>query len=107
MLYKELADALKSSTWPRCDALAEDLATKGAAVIEALEHAASSRTHHVRSAALRALVRVDEERGRVLAKRLLEDKAFEVRETAMKVLGITPPQEVKRGYRLRKVRPPK
>jgi hypothetical protein len=37
---------------------------------------------------------------RLVASRLLDDKAFEVRETAMKVLGITPPPEVKRGYPL-------
>jgi HEAT repeat protein len=101
MLYKEEAEALKRSSWPRCDALAEALAAKGASSADALEQAASSRTHHVRTAALRALVTIDKGRAEALANRLLTDKAFEVREAAMKVLGIIPPPEVKRGYRLR------
>ena len=104
MLFREQADALKTSAWPRCNELAEELAAKGVSAVEALEYAATSRTHHVRSAALRALLKVDETQGRLLAERLLTDKSFEVRETAMKALGITPPQEVKRGYRLSSLR---
>jgi HEAT repeat protein len=83
------------------------LALKGPVAAEALEYAALSRTHHVRSASLRALARVNEERAKTLATHLLNDKAFEVRDTAMKILGITPPKEVKRGYRLRRTAAPK
>ena len=104
MQYREESEAFENCSWPRCDALADALASKGSAAADALENAASSRTHHVRSAALRALVTVDQDRGRTLATRLLQDKAFEVRESAMKILGITPPPEVKRGYPLRRRR---
>lgn len=101
-MHKELSEALKASVWPRCDELANELALYGTSAIEALEHAASSKTHHVRSASLRALATINEESAKALATRLLKDRAFEVRETAMKVLGMTLPQEVRRGYRLRK-----
>ncbi len=91
MLYEEESKVLKSSSWPRCDALAEQLAARGPSVADALEAAAKSRTHHVRSAALRALTKVAPERGRTLAELLLKDKAYEVRETAAGILGIPVP----------------
>jgi hypothetical protein len=102
MLYKEESEALKKSHWPRCDLLADELASRGEPAADALENAAKSRVHHVRSASLRALAKVSRERAKALASLLLEDGAFEVRITAMQVLGITPPREVKRGYRLRR-----
>jgi HEAT repeat protein len=91
MLYADEAEALKKSTWPRCDTLAAALAAKGASASEALEHAVSSRTHHVRSAVLRNLQVVAPDRARELAKKLLSDRAYEVRETAAEVLGVEKP----------------
>lgn len=41
------AEALKKSSWPKCDQLAEDLAVCGPSNADALEAAASSRTRHV------------------------------------------------------------
>jgi HEAT repeat protein len=87
MQFEEESKALKSSSWPRCDSLAAGLAARGVAAADALEAAAKSRTHHVRSAALKALVSVAPERGKALAELLLNDKAYEVRETAALILG--------------------
>lgn len=91
MLYEKEADALKKSSWPRCDEMAQQLALRGPSAADALEHAATSRTHHVRSASLRALHQIAPERGELLAKKLLQDRAYEVRETAAKILGLPTP----------------
>ncbi len=92
MQYQAEADALKKSHWPACDALADALARRGAAALDALEYALKSRTHHVRSASLRAIAKIDTDRARAVAKTLLADRAYEVRETAAQVLGVpTPP----------------
>ena len=91
-MYEQEADALKKSNWPRCDVLAEQLAAQGPQAADALEKAAESRTHHVRSAALIGLAKVDNSRGRALAERLLTDKAYEVREHAARVLGVPVPK---------------
>lgn len=91
MLYEEESKALKASHWPRCDTLAEQLAGRGPSAADALEAAAKSRTHHVRSAALRGLAKVSADRGRALAELLLKDKAYEVRETAAAILGVPIP----------------
>ena len=92
MLYQAEADALKASHWPRCDQLAQALSSHGAAAGDALLYASRSRTHHVRSACLRALASVAPERAKERAQELLVDKAYEVRETAAKVLGVPIPQ---------------
>jgi len=94
--YAEEAKALKNSQWPRCDLLAEALSAKGITAAEALEFASSSRTHHVRSASLRNLFKVDAARGRRLAERLLTDSAYEVRETAANVLDVLIPERPKK-----------
>ena len=91
MQYQVEADALKKSHWPACDNLADDLARRGPAAIDALEHALKSRTYHVRSACLRAIARVDAARARPLAEQLLKDRAYEVRETAAQILGVPTP----------------
>lgn len=91
MLYAGESENLKKSSWPRCDALAAQLATKGPSAAEALEAASKSRTHHVRSAALRNLHSIDKQRGLALAAELLRDRAFEVRETAAGLLGVPVP----------------
>ena len=87
MLYEEESQALKSSSWPRCDDLDTELAARGPSAADALEAVSKSRTHHVRSAALKAPVRIAPERGRALAESLLTDKAYEVRETAAMILS--------------------
>lgn len=92
-LYAQEAEALKKSSWPKCDAMAETLASHGPPAADALESAATSRTHHVRSAALRNLARVDQARGVQLAKKMLQDRAYEVRETAAKILGVPVPDK--------------
>lgn len=92
MLFAAESEALKKSAWPRCDQLAAALVTHGASAADAIEAAASSKTLHVRSAALRALNQVDPERGKALATRLLEDRAYEVRETAAHILGVAVPE---------------
>ena len=91
MLFERESLELKKSSWPRCDALAESLARQGLGAIDALINAATSRTHHVRSACLRAVAAIDENKGRLLAAELLRDRAYEVRETAAKILGVPIP----------------
>jgi len=88
MRFADESEALKRSAWPRCDQLAATLASKGPSAADALEAAAASRVHHVRSAALKALTQVDVARGKQLATRFLKDKAYEVRETAAHILGV-------------------
>jgi hypothetical protein len=102
MLFLEEAEELKRSDWPRCDQLADALADRGAAAAEALEYAGRVRKKHVRTAVLRAMAKIDLERAKTMANSCMSDNAYEVREAAMKLLGITPPPEVKRGYRLKK-----
>lgn len=91
MLFQEEANRLKASAWPRCDELALILVEHGKAAMPALEFAISSRTHHVRSACLRAIAEIDVVQGRVFADRMLRDRAYEVRETAAKILGVPIP----------------
>ncbi len=92
MLFQNEADALKKSSWPSCDRLAEDLAGRGPAAADALVYASRSRTHHVRSASLKALTKVSPEKAKDLAEKMLSDKAYEARETAAKILGVPVPQ---------------
>jgi HEAT repeat protein len=91
MLYSQESEELKKSSWPKCDVLAEALAARGPSAVEALIAASTSRTHHVRSAVLRGLSKVAPERARPLAEKLLEDRAYEVRETAAKILDLPKP----------------
>jgi HEAT repeat protein len=91
MQFQAEADALKKSSWPKCDQLAQALATQGPRAAEALEFALTSRTHHVRSAALKALISVSPDRGKTFADKMLSDKAYEVRETAANILGVPIP----------------
>ncbi len=90
--FKDLADAIRKSHWPTCDRLAEELASRGPSAISALEYAAGSRIHQVRSAALNALNKISHERATALAEKLIKDKAYEVRENAAKVLGVPTPK---------------
>lgn len=87
MKYKEEAERLKTSHWPTCDKLAADLASRGKDAGDALVFATKSRVHHVRSASLRALASIDAVRGLEIAKSLLADRAYEVRETAQEVIN--------------------
>lgn len=91
MLFEEEATKLKTSSWPRCDELALALVARGRAAMPALEFAIGSRTHHVRSACLRSIAEIDVVQGRVFADRMLRDRAYEVRETAAKILGVPIP----------------
>ena len=89
MLFQEDAERLKASAWPRCDEFATTLASHGKSAIPALEFATKSGTHHVRSACLRAISSIDINEGRLCAERMIRDRAYEVRETAAKILGVT------------------
>ena len=91
MRYQEESDLLKKSAWPRCDEIASRLQAFGPAAILALQAAATSKTHHVRSACLRSIYAIDPIPGRELAEKLLQDRAYEVRETAAKILGVPIP----------------
>ena len=92
MKFQAESEALKKSSWPKCDVLAKELAAHGLGATDALESAISSRTHHVRSAVLREIANVAPDRAQVLATKLLEDRAYEVRETAAKILGVPVPK---------------
>lgn len=89
--FKEEAERLKKAEWPSCDRLAEALADRGAQAIDALLYASKSRKHHVRSACLQALYKVDKPVGEELARTLINDRAFEVREVAAGILGVPVP----------------
>lgn len=93
MQFEKEAEELRKSAWPRCDQLAEQLASQGVSAVPALEYALKSRTHHVRSACLKAISRIEATRGRELAKSMLHDKAYEVRETAANLLGVPIPDK--------------
>jgi hypothetical protein len=86
--FKEEAERLKKAEWPACDRLAQALADRGAPAIDALLYASKSRKHHVRSACLCALYKVDKRMGEELARTLINDRAFEVREAAAGILGV-------------------
>lgn len=92
MEYETASDELKRSSWPKCDELAAKLAAKGPAALPALEAALKSRTHHVRSACLRAISQVDPTVGVSVAETMLKDRAYEVRETAAGILGVPIPK---------------
>jgi HEAT repeat protein len=91
MQFSSESDTLKRSQWPRCDDLANALAQRGVAATDALKAATTSRTHHVRSAALRALAKANLPEAKLVAQNLLADKAFEVRQTAAAILGVPIP----------------
>ena len=91
MLFENEAKELKKAHWPRCDQMADELAANGSKAVDALVFASDSRTHHVRSACLRALSSISPDAAITLAKKLLSDKAYEVRETAAKILGVPTP----------------
>jgi HEAT repeat protein len=91
MQFQSEAEALKKSSWPKCDHLAQALAEKGGRAADALEFATTSRILHVRGAALKALATIAPERGKTLAQAMLNDRAYEVRETAANILGVPIP----------------
>jgi hypothetical protein len=91
MLFQEQSESLKKSSWPRCDELASALAAHGHAALPSLQFAIKSRTHHVRSACLRAIASIDAAQGRTFAQLMLKDRAYEVRETAARILGVPIP----------------
>ena len=91
MLFQRESDELRVSLWPKCDVLAAALCSRGPSAADALEAASTSRTHHVRSAVLRSLSAVAPDRARVLAGKLLNDRAYEVRQTASELLGLPKP----------------
>ena len=93
MQFEDDAAALKRSSWPKCDQLAAALSARGKSALPALESALTSRTHHVRSACLREISKLDEARARELAEKHLKDRAYEVRETSAKILGAPTPGE--------------
>jgi len=85
------SEELKKSNWPKCDELARKLELKGVEAVPSLEAALKSRTKHVRAAALRSIAVLDSNRGVELARELLKDKAYEVREAAAVILGVPTP----------------
>jgi len=92
MIFKEHLEDLKKADWPKCVQLADELARiPGSA--DTLEAATKARAHHVRSAALKALFRVDRPRGLKCAERLIEDSSYEVRMDAAEMLGRKPPDK--------------
>jgi HEAT repeat protein len=93
MMFSAESDALKKAAWPRCDQLAMNLAKHGEKALPALEAALSSRIHHVRSACLRAINSVKPEAATTIAPKFLNDRAYEVRETAASILGVPIPDK--------------
>jgi hypothetical protein len=96
MNFERESEELRRSYWPKCDELASYLAQQGPAATDALKAAASSRIHHVRSAALKALNLVNPPEGKRLAEELLRDRAFEVRDTAAAILGVPTVDKIRR-----------
>jgi HEAT repeat protein len=86
MIYREHLEELKKAQWPKCDQLAEQIAQLPAPA-DTLEAATKSRIHHVRSAALKALAKIDRSRAIKVAERLLTDVSYEVRMDAEAIVG--------------------
>ena len=91
--YQDEADALLKAAWPKCDTIASKLQSCGVSALPALEYAAKSRVHHARSACLRSIHALNPEKGKMMADTMLRDRAYEVRETAAKILGIAVPDK--------------
>ena len=93
MKYQDEADALLKASWPKCDQIAVTLQSFGISALPALEFASKSRVHHARSACLRSINNLDKVKGKAMADTMLRDRAYEVRETAAKILGIPVPDK--------------
>lgn len=84
--YLAEAQELAKFQWLRCERMAHSLATHGVDAIPALEVALKSRVHHVRSASLLAIEQISPERAVDVSKMLVNDRAYEVRQTAQTLL---------------------
>lgn len=83
-----LAAALFSSNWPVCDELADALARIGTEhARSALVKALKARRHHIRSAAIRALVKTGDTRVAKEIAKLGDDPSYEVREDARRAVS--------------------
>lgn len=79
----ELREALVKLHWPKCNALAEEIAKIGGSdAKEALIAALKSRTHHVRSAAIRSLASLGDPTVIPHIEKHLNDSSYETREDA-------------------------
>ena len=82
-----LSGALSGSHWPVCDELADALAAiSTGAARDALTGALRARRHHVRSAAIKALVRLGDRDVREAIERLIQDPSYEVRQDVKEAL---------------------
>ena len=82
-----LSGALGQSNWPVCNELADALAEIGGdAAHAALAEALTARRHHVRSAAVKALVRVGGVGVRDAIERLADDPSYEVGQDVQEAL---------------------
>jgi HEAT repeat protein len=89
MVFEEDLRELKRAPWPKCIELAERLARLGPGAAPTLAAAATTaRSHHVRSASLRSLAKVDRQAALKVAKKLLTDRSYEVREDAKEIVKV-------------------
>ena len=85
-----LTSALLDSHWPKCYQLAEEIVAnydkKDARA--ALKKALSAKRHHIGTAAIKALVMIDDESVLSEIEQLLNDPAYETRTEAQKAIEL-------------------
>ncbi len=94
---RNLKDSLLNSHWPKCNQIADNIASFNNqdakyALIEALN---SGKRHHIRTAAIIALVNFNEVDVVEQIKQCLKDPAYETRMEAKNALKIMTGQEYK------------
>lgn len=87
---KDLKEKLLKSHWPKCDDIANQIASYGTkeAKESLLEAANLGQRKHIRTAAVRELSNFNGEDVILVLKEKLEDIAYETREEAKKTLEI-------------------
>jgi len=94
-LIRSLKASLLNSHWPKCNQIADEIASYNNqdaknALVEALN---SGKRHHIRTAAIKALVNFNEVEVVEQIEQCLNDPAYETRMEAKKALKIMTGQE--------------
>jgi len=86
-----IGSALLESNWPVCDDLAAALAEiETAEARDTLVGTLKARRHHVRSAAIKALIRLGDASARPAIEKLADDPSYEVRQDVAEALRVLP-----------------
>jgi HEAT repeat protein len=95
---EELKEQLLKSHWPKCDDLASEIALIGTPVAKNILIASlKGKRHHVRTAALRNLIRFNDLTLPSIIEPLLNDPAYETRMEAKKAIKYITGKDVLTG----------